>query len=127
MLSNDEIVRNVSLELELTEDERLIRLGKHIALQGIGSDAGDFDDDHYKHLGGGLLSRIMGRAQQRICESDEIRITVTKLGGQDKLALAPPIADIIATFVSGPAIFTCTASIIVLGLNSYCARYWNKT
>ena len=127
MVPNDELVRNVMRELELSEEERLIRLGKQNTPQGIGSDADDFDDEHYKRLGASLLSRIMERARKKICESDEIRTAVTKLGSNAKIALVAPIADVVATLVSGPAIFTATASIITIGLPAYCGKYWSDT
>ena len=126
MIARDELLRNVSYELELSEDERLIRLGKQSTPSGLGSDADDFDDDHYKRLGQSLLSQIAERARRQICESTEIRSVVTQMGEPHGLALIAPIADVLATFLSGPAIFTATASIISIGLTRYCHKFWNS-
>ena len=111
-------------ELELSEDQRLIRLGRQTTPRGIGSDSDDFDDEHYKRLGASVLSRIMQRARHGICGSDDVRAAATTLGSKATLGLIAPVADVVATFVSGPAIFTATASIIAMSLHVYCKEYW---
>jgi hypothetical protein len=124
--AQDDLIHRVTLELQRSEDERLVNLGKQSTPQGIGSDADDFDDEHYKRVGQSLLARILERARRQICESQEIRSAVSQLSKNNKVALIPPVADVLITLVSGPALFTATASIISLGLPTYCERYWHR-
>jgi hypothetical protein len=119
-LSDEERTERVLRELAKTDEERWVDLGRAASPLGLGADEGLGD---LTAVGRTLLQRVTEQVQEQVCSSITIRM-IYESGGSEDAALILPVLDIVATVLSGPAVFTATAGVLRLGLGRLCKTHW---
>jgi hypothetical protein len=124
-MTDNEKVAEVRAQLALSDDERLVSLGRALQPTGLGADEERSDIDAAE-AGANLIDRLSEHLRAQICGSIAIRMACEKASNSDG-ALILPLVDIVATVLSGPPVFTATASLLSRGIARYCAQDWRAS
>ena len=119
-MNDEQRIQRVLGELEKTEDERLIELGRAMTPAGLGIQE---NSDDLIESGRQFLGRVLDNLQDQVCCSSTIQMLHEKtIPNNSALILA--LLDVVAKILSGPEIFTVTASIFHHGIGRLCKTYW---
>jgi hypothetical protein len=116
------LVNKVKLELERTENERLSAIGRAARPSGFGiSEGGDEHTDI--EVGKTVLERIIQEFRVMGCNNETVR-KLAESGENSSTITILIIIDIVTTFLSGPAVFSATASVLKYGVKNICVEEW---
>ena len=118
------IVDQVKIELERSEQERLIDIGRAARPSGLGISEGG-DDHTDKNIGNTVLTKIIQEFKKTGCSNATVKNLVNR-GDESSATVMLIIVDIATTFLSGPAVFTATASVLKFGIKNVCLEAWEE-
>jgi hypothetical protein len=121
-MEEQEVINLVMLEQERSEEERLAIIGQTARPEGLGL-GNDGSDETNVELGRSIMGRIKEQVGKTVCTNDQVKKLASRQE-ESSPTIVLIIVDIAATFLSGPAVFTATASVLAFGIKRICAESW---